>query len=101
MLLLDQLKADVAFLGCNGVDPSRGLTNGNIAEAEIKQAMVKSDGRAVFLADHDKIGLVASTFVVDISGADLLITGDGADAAVLNDLRNVGLAIEVVRSGSK
>jgi DeoR family transcriptional regulator of aga operon len=37
-LLIDQLKADVAFLGCNGVDTSRGFTNSNIAEAEIKQA---------------------------------------------------------------
>ncbi len=78
-LLLDQLKADVAFLGCNGVDPDRGFTNSNIAEAEIKQAMVRSAGRTVFLADHDKIGEVASAFVTDISGADLLITDDGAD----------------------
>ncbi len=46
-LLLDQLKADVAFLGCNGVDPARGFTNSNIAEAEIKQAMVRSAGKPI------------------------------------------------------
>jgi DeoR family transcriptional regulator of aga operon len=97
-LLLDQLKADVAFLGCNGVDPTRGFTNSNIAEAEIKQAMVRSAEKSVFLADHDKIGQVASAFVTDISGADLLITDDGADASMLESLRGDGLAIEVVRS---
>jgi DeoR family transcriptional regulator of aga operon len=97
-LLLDQLKADVAFLGCNGVDPARGFTNTNIAEAEIKQAMVRSATKAVFLADHDKIGEVASAFVADISGADLLITDDRADASVLSNLEGDGLAIEVVRS---
>ena len=97
-LLLDQLKADVAFLGCNGVDPTRGFTNTNIAEAEIKQAMVRSATKTVFLADHDKIGKVASAFVTDISGADLLITDDGADASVLGNLRTDGLAIDVVRS---
>jgi DeoR family transcriptional regulator of aga operon len=96
-LLLDQLKADVAFLGCNGVDPIRGFTNTNIAEAEIKQAMVRSAGKTVFLADHNKIGEVASAFVTDISGADLLITDDAADASVLGNLRGDGLAIEVVR----
>jgi len=96
-LLLDQLKADMAFLGCNGVDPTRGFTNSNIAEAEIKQAMVRSAGKTIFLADHDKIGEVASAFVTDISGADLLITDDGADATVLGNLRGDGLAIEVVR----
>jgi DeoR family transcriptional regulator of aga operon len=97
-LLLDQLKADVAFLGCNGVDPARGFTNTNIAEAEIKQAMVRSAEKTVFLADHDKIGQVASAFVADISGADLLITDEGADATVLGNLKADGLAIEVVRS---
>lgn len=97
-LLLDQLKADIAFLGCNGVDPVRGFTNSNIAEAEIKQAMVRSATKSVFLADHDKIGQVASAFVADISGADLLITDEGADAAVLGNLRADGLAVETVRS---
>ena len=98
---LDQLKADVAFIGCNGVDPARGFTNTNIAEAEIKQAMVRSAEKTVFLADHDKIGQVASAFVADISGADLLITDEGADATVLGNLRADGLAIEVVRSRVK
>jgi len=97
-LLLDQLKADVAFLGCNGVDPARGFTNTNIAEAEIKQAMVRSAEKTVFLADHDKIGQVASAFVADISGADLLITDEGADATVIGNLKADGLAVEVVRS---
>jgi DeoR/GlpR family transcriptional regulator of sugar metabolism len=100
-LLLDQLKADVAFLGCNGVDPTRGFTNTNIAEAEIKQAMVRSAGKTVFLADHDKIGEVASAFVADISGADLLITDEGADATVLGNLKADGLSVEVVRSKVK
>ena len=87
----------MAFLGCNGVDPVRGFTNSNIAEAEIKQAMVRSSERSVFLADHDKIGKVASAFVTDISGADLLITDDGANGSVLANLRADGLTVEVVR----
>jgi DeoR/GlpR family transcriptional regulator of sugar metabolism len=100
-VLLDQLRADVAFLGCNGVDPARGFTNSNIAEAEIKQAMVRSAEKVVFLADHDKIGVVASAFVTDTSGADLLITDDGADPSVLANLRADGLAVEVVRAKAR
>ncbi len=98
-LLLDQLKADVAFLGCNGVDSIRGFTNSNIPEAEIKQAMVRSAGQTVFLADHDKIGTVASAYVTGISGANLLITDDGANETVLETLRNDGLTVEKVRTG--
>ena len=92
-LLLDQLKADAAYLGCNGVDSTRGFTNANIAEAEIKQAMVRSAERTIFLADHDKIGTVASAFVGDISCADLLVTDTGADPSALASLRSEGLEI--------
>jgi len=95
-LVLEKLKADMAFLGCNGVDVDRGFTNANIAEAEIKQAMLESAGYAVFLADHDKVGRVASAFVADVDSADLLVTDSGTDPGVLEGLRQSGLEVEVV-----
>jgi DeoR family fructose operon transcriptional repressor len=95
-ILLDRLRADIAFLGCNGVDCNRGFTNTNIAEAEIKQAMLQSADRTVFLADHSKIGSVASAFVADIDSVDLLVTDNGTNQAILRDLRAAGLAIAVV-----
>ena len=99
-LILERLHADMAFLGCNGVDPVRGFTNANIAEAEIKQAMLRSSDYAVFLADHTKIGRVASAFVADISGADLLVTDEGAEPELLETLRGQGLTLEVVGAES-
>ena len=93
-LLLEKLKADIAFLGCNGVDPERGFTNTNIAEAEIKQAMLESADRTVFLADHDKIGAVSSAFVANIADVDMLITDTGVDRKILKQLRQIGLRIE-------
>ena len=95
-LLLKQMQADVAFIGCNGVDPKRGFTNANIAEAEIKQAMLDSAHYCVFLADHEKIGTVSSAFVADIDKADLLVTDSGSDADVLEALREDGLETKVV-----
>jgi DeoR family transcriptional regulator of aga operon len=95
-LLLEKLQADIGFIGCNGVDPERGFTNTNIAEAEIKQAMLQSADRIVFLADHEKIGHVASAHVADIESADLLITDTVANREVLARLRDQGLKIETV-----
>ena len=95
-LLLSKLQADVAFIGCNGVDQERGFTNANIAEAEIKQAMLDFSDYSIFLADHDKIGTVASAFVADIDKADLLITDSGADPAFLESFNEGGLEIKVV-----
>ena len=95
-LLLEKLKADIAFIGCNGVDLARGFTNANIAEAEIKQAMLESADRAVFLADHDKIGKVSGAFLANVASADLLVTDSGADPEILESLREGGLEIEIV-----
>ena len=93
-LLLEKLTADIAFLGCNGVDPDRGFTNTNIAEAEIKQAMLRSANYKVFLADHEKIGNVASAYVADIESADLLITDTGANPEILKQLKDPDLETE-------
>lgn len=94
-VLLEKLNADIAFIGCNGVDIARGFTNTNLAEAEIKQAMIESAHESVFLADHSKLGQVASAFVAGFDQADLLITDDGADSQVLADFRSAGLAVDV------
>lgn len=95
-LLLSKLQADVAFLGCNGVHRERGFTNANIAEAEIKQAMLESADYGIFLADHDKIGSVASAFVAGIDQADLLVTDSGADPKLLESFTEGGLETKVV-----
>ncbi|MDR3518779.1 MAG: DeoR/GlpR family DNA-binding transcription regulator [Azospirillaceae bacterium] len=94
-LLLERLNADVAFLGCNGVNARQGFTNSNLAEAEIKQAMIASAGRIVFLADHTKLGAAAAAFVARLGQVDLLITDDGADPRMLAELRNAGLEVMV------
>jgi DeoR/GlpR family transcriptional regulator of sugar metabolism len=96
--LLERLNADIAFIGCNGVDARRGFTNSNLAEAEIKQAMIASAGRTVILADHSKLGVVAGAFVAGLTEVDLLITDDGADPRVLAELRGSGLDILVARA---
>lgn len=93
-VLLEKLNADVAFIGCNGVDAARGFTNTNLAEAEIKQAMIATARETVFLADHSKLGQVASAFVAEFGQADLLITDEGASEQIIADFRSAGLAVE-------
>lgn len=95
-VLLERLNADIAFIGCNGVHAEKGITNTNIAEAEIKQIMIESAAYVVILADSRKLGVAASAFVAGIDKADLLITDSGADPLILEKLRNKGLAIDVV-----
>lgn len=94
-LLLREINADLAFIGCNGVDTGKGFTDTNAAEAEVKHAMIEASGRCVFLADHAKLMRIATARVAPLDAADLLITDDGATSDQLRALRRSGLEIAV------
>jgi len=94
-LLLEELNADKAFLGCNGVHPERGFTNTNLEEAEIKKAMVRAAREVYFLADHSKLLQVATAKIAPLSAAKALITDRKAEKEVLEALEKAGLAVEV------
>ena len=95
-LLLERLSAHLAFIGCNGVDVRGGVTNRNVAEAEIKRAMVSASRRSVVVADGTKLGEIEVARVCDLGDVDLLVTDIGADSDVVANLRNAGLAVDVV-----
>jgi len=91
--LLRQLNADVAFIACSGVDARRGFTTQSWEEAEVKHAIAAAASRVVFLADHGKIGHVATAKIMDLAEAELLITDSGASPASLRPLEAAGLHV--------
>ncbi|MEQ8966912.1 MAG: DeoR/GlpR family DNA-binding transcription regulator [Azospirillaceae bacterium] len=95
-LLLSHINADVAFIGCNGVHAEKGFTNTNLAEAEVKHAMIQAATRVVFVCDSSKLMQVATARVAGLDDADMLITDDGASADVVRALRRSGLEVLVV-----
>lgn len=90
---LEQLHADVAFIGCNGVDPTGGITNLNLPEAEVKRRMVTSADKAIVVADSSKIGQVHLGRVARLTDVDLLITSDAAPESLLSGIRSAGLTV--------
>jgi DeoR family transcriptional regulator of aga operon len=95
-LVLSRINADLALLGANGVDVARGVTNVNVAEAEIKALFVRAARRRVLLADSTKIGKVALAKFADVEQIDLLITDRGADPDEVSALRERGLEVRLV-----
>jgi DeoR/GlpR family transcriptional regulator of sugar metabolism len=95
-LLLEQIRADVALIGVNGVSAAYGISNVNVAEAEMKQLFIKAAARRIILADSGKIGKVAFARFAAISDIDHLITDDQAAPEELTKLRKMGLSIQVV-----
>ncbi|HQY98826.1 MAG TPA: DeoR/GlpR family DNA-binding transcription regulator [Propionicimonas sp.] len=92
---LRRFHADLAFIGCDGVDPVHGVTTTNLPEADIKEEMRRLSDRSVLLAAGSKLGEVASVLVNGVGEFDTLITSADADVEVLTRLKQLGLEVLV------
>jgi DeoR family transcriptional regulator of aga operon len=92
-VVLDRIRADLAFIGCSGVHVTAGITNVNLPEADVKRRMIATAARTVVVADSTKLGIAQLSRVAPLEAIDTLITGGGADAAVVESLRAAGLRV--------
>lgn len=95
-VLFEHVHADLAFIGCNGVDAVGGVTNVNLPEAELKRSMVAASTRSVVVADGSKIGRVRLGRIGPIDDFDIVLTGASAAPAPVAELRDHGVDIRVV-----
>ncbi|MHB1166086.1 MAG: DeoR/GlpR family DNA-binding transcription regulator [Candidatus Nanopelagicales bacterium] len=95
-LILQQISAHIAFIGCNGVDAERGVTNLNFAEAEVKRAMIDAAREVVVVADGSKIGVVEAARVCAADEVDLVVTDKGATEEAIAQIERAGTSVHVV-----
>lgn len=91
--LLADTYVDVAFMGTNGISVERGLTTPDVAEAEIKRAMIAAARRVVVLADHTKVGVDHFARFAAIDDVDVLVTDAGLDPGLALDLDSAGVRV--------
>jgi DeoR family transcriptional regulator, fructose operon transcriptional repressor len=92
---LADLRADVAFLGTNGVTAEHGLTTPDPDEAAVKRALVASGRRVVVLADASKFGVETAVRFAAPDEIDVLVTDDHAPAADRRALTESGVEVVV------
>jgi DeoR family transcriptional regulator, aga operon transcriptional repressor len=86
-VMFEHIHADIAFLGCNGVDALAGITNVNLPEAEVKRVMIRTAAQVVVVADGSKFGQVHLGRVAPAAQVDTIITDATAPADALEELR--------------
>jgi DeoR family fructose operon transcriptional repressor len=91
-----ELRADLAFVGTNGISVQHGLSTPDPEEAATKRALVESAQRVVALADASKIGQERTVRFAALGDIDVLVTDDGIDAADVAAFEAAGL--DVVRA---
>jgi DeoR family transcriptional regulator of aga operon len=93
--MLDEVHVDLAFIGCNGVDPMHGVTNANLPEAAVKALMLRAAARAIVVADGSKLGEVHLGRVAAIDAFDVLVTDAAAPLPLVAELEAAGLAVHL------
>lgn len=93
--MFQQLRADKAIVGTNGISASDGITSPNRLVAETKQAIVEHCIEVIVVADHTKVGESLLFNIAPIDAVDKLITDNGANEEQLQELRDAGVEVIV------
>ncbi|MDR1506264.1 MAG: DeoR/GlpR family DNA-binding transcription regulator [Treponema sp.] len=93
---ISRLNVRLAFVGTDGFSLERGMTTHLVEGAEIVKAMKLRTETTVLLADSSKSGRAGFIGVLPLSKMDLIITDNGLDGAVAEELSGAGISIERV-----
>lgn len=90
---LDSLRADIAFVGADGIDLSGNVYNASIAVGQMLSKMVTRAAEAYVVADSAKIGRTQLKQFGNASQWRGLITDSRADADSIEQLRRAGVNV--------
>ncbi len=94
---LNQITANRAFLGCDGLTLNGGPTSAHPLVAEAGRMMASRSEQVVVLADNTKLGKAGFVPIMPIEKIDLLITDHRAPEAFVTRLRERNVQVLVVR----
>lgn len=97
---LENLKADVAFIGADGIDLVGNVSNASMSIARMLTKMAASAKRVYVVADSEKIGKTALVTFGKASKWAGLITDAGVSRAALRSLRNAKVNVIVAHENT-
>ena len=89
-------RAQMVFLGANGVDPAFGFTTSDPEEAAVKRAFIEHAREKVVLADSGKFGRVFPAAFALPKDIDRLITDGDAPRSAVDALTSAGVEVVTV-----
>ncbi len=94
--VLDEMHADILFLGVDGFDTEIGVTTPNFLESRVNRAMVKAARQVVAVCDSTKFGRRSLSRIVPVSAIHCVITDRNLPAETAETLRAQNVEVVLV-----
>jgi DeoR/GlpR family transcriptional regulator of sugar metabolism len=94
---LREVRVDKVFLGIRGIDLEAGLTNDYMPEILTDRAILDMGAQVILVADHTKLGRIASAFVAPIDHISTLVTDENANQDILESIHRMGIEVIVAK----
>lgn len=88
-----EFHVDKLFLGVGGLSIEAGLTEFNLEDALVKQAMLQSAKERIVVADASKLERTAFARVGSLSSVNTLVTSTEADPNILKRIEEAGVRV--------
>lgn len=85
--------ADLAIIGCAGLNIESGITTPIFHEADVNRAIIKHCKQLIVVADYSKIGNSSNFKIGDMDDIDILITDTFAPDDELNKIRRQNVEV--------
>lgn len=92
---IQQIRADLFFMGATGIHPEVGLSTGDYEEAQVKGALSRQAADTFVLASQEKLGAASPYIIAPLTEVSGLVVSSAADEGALQPMRAIGLSIVV------
>jgi DeoR family transcriptional regulator of aga operon len=93
---LEEMHADILFLGVDGFDLEVGITTPNLLESRVNRAMVKAARHVVAVCDSSKFSRRSLSRIVPPGAVHQVITDQNLPREIEEALRAMGIAVTLV-----
>jgi DeoR/GlpR family transcriptional regulator of sugar metabolism len=90
---IENIHADLFFMGVTGIHPEAGLTTGDFEEACIKRAFCGRAAETVVLASPEKINTASSFVIGDVALANTIVVEGDTDRDWVNAVSEKGVSV--------
>jgi DeoR family fructose operon transcriptional repressor len=92
---LKSYRAQIAFLGTNGIDINYGFSTVDPDEAAVKKTMIEHANETIVLADNSKFGSSYSALFANFRNIDRVVTDVDADRLHVEKLTAEGIEVDL------